>query len=476
MKKETKAQQKSEFFKGFRLLAKQNRIEPAELAEEVREEILQEVAKDHPDCGNIAVDIDPDKEKFDIKIIRTIVEGEPQDKSTEISFDEAKKISERAKVGGTVKTKLDTAHYGAKIAALSEKAKRIDDFFANMRLLAEENHIELDVLAENIRQGILKAARKYYPDCENIVVDIDAEKENFDVKIVKTVVEGEPEPENVGNEISLEEAKKISSKAEVGGEIEIRLDTTTFDRVTASSAKQSIKQDIRSYERERLLAQFDSKREECVAAVVAKVEPATLNAVVTIDGSEAYLRRSEQIPGEVLKAGDNIQVYVETIVDTEKRPALKISRTRREMVKKLFEREVPEIYDGTVEIKAISRDAGSRTKLAVASKDKNVDAVGACIGPKHTRISAIVKELKGEKIDVIPYSENDAEFIANALSPAQVIRVDILDEEIKSCRVVVPNNQLSLAIGNKGQNAKLAHHLTNYKIDIVPETPVEDRE
>lgn len=352
------------------------------------------------------------------------------------------------------------------------KAEQKNELFEALKLLARENNIEVDLLVENIRQGILKAAKKDYPDSENIAVDIDPETERFEVKIMKTVVEDMPE--DPANEIHIDEALTISKKAKVGDAVAVKLDPKRFGRVAASSAKQAIRQDIRSYERDRLMAQFESKKEECVAAIVAKVEPATLNAVVTIDGNEAYLRRSEQIPGEVLKAGDNIQVYVDDIVDTEKRPALKITRTKREMVRKLFEREVPEIYDGTVEIRAISREAGSRTKIAVWSKDKNVDAVGSCIGPKHARISAIVKELKGEKIDVIPYSEDEAEFIANSLSPAEVVKVEILDSEIKSCRVTVPNSQLSLAIGNKGQNAKLAHHLTNYKIDIVPEHPVAE--
>lgn len=341
--------------------------------------------------------------------------------------------------------------------------------FEAIRLLAKENRIDVELLVENIGQGVLKAAKKDHPGSENISVIIDPEKEIFEVKLMKTVVEGTPEDPD--NEIHVDEARTVDPNAIVGETVGIKLDPKRFGRVAAAGAKQSIRQDIRTYERERLMSQFDSKREECVSAIVAKVEPATLNAIVTIDGNEAYLRRNDQLPGEVLKAGDIIQVYVEDILDTEKRPALKISRTRREMVKKLFEREVPEIYDGTVEIKAISREAGTRTKIAVCSKDKNVDAVGSCIGPKHSRISAIVKELKGEKIDVIPYSENDAEFIARSLSPASVISVEILDGEQRSCRAVVPNNQLSLAIGNKGQNAKLAHLLTNYKIDIVPEHP-----
>ncbi|MBQ7980122.1 MAG: transcription termination/antitermination protein NusA, partial [Oscillospiraceae bacterium] len=320
--------------------------------------------------------------------------------------------------------------------------------------------------------GILKAAKRDYPDSENIGIEINPEKGKFDVRIIKTVVD--TIPENPGNEIHIDEAKTISKRARVGGTVEIKIDTKKFGRVAAQSAKQSIKQDIKSHESARLAAQFDSKKQECVSAVVTKVEPSTLNAIVTIDKNEAYLVRSEQIPGEVLKAGDIIKVYVQDVVNLTKKPALKITRTRNELVAKLFELEVPEIYDGTVEIKSISREAGARTKIAVYSRDKNVDAVGACIGPKHSRISSIVEELKGEKIDIIPYSEDDAEFIAKALSPAEVLRVDILEDEVKSCKVIVPNNQLSLAIGNKGQNAKLAHRLTGYKIDILPENPTDN--
>ena len=188
--------------------------------------------------------------------------------------------------------------------------------------------------------------------------------------------------------------------------------------------------------------------------------------------TELYLFRNEQIPGEVLKEGQMVKVYITTIANKQKKPIIKISRVRKELVKRLFELEIPEIYDGTVEIKAISREAGSRTKVAVWSKDPNVDAIGACIGPKRARISAIVSELNGEKIDIIPYSEKPEEFIAKALAPATVLSVTILSEEDRTCTIVVPNNQLSLAIGNKGQNAKLAAKLTGYKIDIKPEFDV----
>ena len=346
------------------------------------------------------------------------------------------------------------------------------EFFEALSLLEEENGIEIELLVEKIEQGIFKAVKKDFPNTneENIVVKIDMEKNRLNLKINKTVVE---EVEDEANEISLEDALEITKKAKVGSQIAIKLNPAKFKRIAAQSAKQSIRSDIKEIERERLLSHYQDKEHECVPATVQKVEPGTGNAVLSIDGSEAYLVKNEQIPKEVLKEGDIIKVYVVGIVNPERRPTVRISRTHRDLVKRLFELEVPEVYDGTVEIMAISREAGSRSKVAVRSKNENVDAVGACIGPRRSRISAIVNELKGEKIDIIPYSEDDAEFIAAALSPADVIKVTLAEDGTKACEVVVPDNQLSLAIGNKGQNAKLAARLTGYKIDIGPENPIQ---
>lgn len=347
------------------------------------------------------------------------------------------------------------------------------EFFDALGLIARENNIDTEMLVEKIKQGILKAIKKEYPDTENILVEINTEKGKFDMKLIKTVVEGEPE--DTANEINIDEAKTISKRAKVGGVVEIKLNSAKFGRVAAQQAKQQIKHDIKEIEKERLLAQYEDKVHECVSATVQKVEPNTLNAVLTIDKNEVYLVRSEQIPGEELNPGDIIKVYVCGIANPERKPSIKISRKHKDLVKRLFELEVPEIYDGTVEVKSISREAGSRSKIAVYSKDPNVDAIGACIGPRRSRISKIVEELKGEKIDIVIWSEDDAEFIARALSPAEVKSVEITEVEPKECRVVVPNNQLSLAIGNKGQNAKLASRLTGgYKIDIVPEDAVQE--
>lgn len=352
--------------------------------------------------------------------------------------------------------------------------KMNNEFFEALSLLEKENNIDADVLIATIKSGIEKAIKKDYPYCENIAVEIDPATGKFEMKIIKEVVEGEPEDPD--NQINIDEALTISKRARVGGVVEIKLNPAKFGRVAAQNAKQSIKHEIRDIEHEKLLDQYKDKVYECVSATVQKVEPVTLNATITIDKNEAYLVRNEQIPGEVLEPGDIIKVYVVGISNPEKRPSIRVSRTHRELVKRLFEKEIPEIADGTVEVKAISRVAGSRSKIAVVSHDANVDAVGACIGPAKSRITSIVNELKGEKIDVILWSEDPAEFIAKALAPAEVKSVTISDDEdVRECKVVVPDSQLSLAIGNKGQNAKLAANLTGYRIDILPESaPVQE--
>ena len=316
---------------------------------------------------------------------------------------------------------------------------------------------------------MLKAARKAYPECEdNITVEIDPATKKFEMYVRQTVVDDEPID---ANEVNIDVARTVDPNAYVGGTIDRRLDIAKFGRAAAQSAKQSIKGDLREINRERILGEFESLENDCITCEVSRVET-NGTATLLYHKTELYLFPNEQIPGETLREGQRVKVYITTIANKQKKPIIKISRVRKELVKRLFELEIPEIYDGTVEIKSISREAGSRTKVAVWSKDENVDAIGACIGPKRSRISAIVAELNGEKIDIIPYSEKPEEFIAKALAPATVLDVQILSEEERTCTVKVPNNQLSLAIGNKGQNAKLAAKLTGYKIDIKPEFDV----
>ena len=348
-------------------------------------------------------------------------------------------------------------------------------FFDALSVLGAENGVSVETLIEKVKSALTKAVRKAYPDCENINININPETKDFDISLLKTVVDDEPLDDS---EINIHNARRIDPNAYVGGICAVRIDTSRFGRAAAQSAKQSIRTDLKEISREKLLAQFQDKENECITARITQIEPKG-TATLIYDKTELYLFKNEQIPGEVLKEGQNIKVYITGITNKEKKPIIKISRTHRDLVKRLFEIEVPEIYDGTVEIKSISREPGSRTKIAVCSHNPDVDAVGACIGPKRSRITAVVNELNGEKIDIITYSDKPEEFIAKSLAPSEVLSVTLAEDGSKSCTVIVPDSQLSLAIGNKGQNAKLAAKLTGYKIDInsesgaksVPEQP-----
>ena len=350
----------------------------------------------------------------------------------------------------------------------------MDNFFDALKMLGEENSVETALLVEKVKSAMLKAAKRAYPHSEDrIRVEIDPATKKFAMYIVQEIIEDEPIDEN---EINIATAKTIDPNAYIGGTILKEIDISTLGRMAALSAKQSIKGDLREINREQMLDKFAKKEHDCIVAKVSQIEPGRGTVTVVYQGTELYLFKNEQIPGETITEGKDIKVYITGITNKTKKPIVKISRTHKDLVKRLFEIEVPEIYDGTVEIKSISREAGSRTKIAVWSKDENVDAIGACIGPKRARITAVVNELNGEKIDIIPWSENPREFIAKALAPAEVMKTVITSVEEKTCTVVVPNNQLSLAIGNKGQNAKLAAKLTGYKIDIKPQTNVETGE
>ena len=341
------------------------------------------------------------------------------------------------------------------------------DFFRALEALGEENSVETELLIEKDKTAMLKAARRAYPHSEErISVEIDPKTKKFEMYIRQDIIDDEPIDEN---EVNIDVARTMDPNAMVGGTIMKELDISKLGRMAALSAKQSIKGDLREINREQMLSKFEQKEHECITAKVSQVEPGRGTVTVVYDGTELYLFRNEQIPGENLEEGKSVKVYITGIIGKNKKPVVKISRTHKDLVKRLFEQEVPEIYDGTVEVKSISREAGSRTKIAVWSKDENVDAVGACIGPKRSRITAVVNELSGEKIDIIPWSEVPEEFIARALAPAEVLKTVITSMEEKACTVIVPNNQLSLAIGNKGQNAKLAAKLTGFKIDIKPQ-------
>mgnify|MGYP002129701448 CR=1 FL=1 len=299
---------------------------------------------------------------------------------------------------------------------------------------------------------------------------VDPETGKFNVALIQDVVADEDWYDE-HSEIGITEAQKIRKSYEVGDRVVTPLKTKDFGRIAAQTAKHVIRQGIREAERSQQLSEIQSRAHDIIQATVTRVD--NEKGIVALDlgkGGEAILPRNEQVPGEVYTEGQTLQVYVVDVVSTERGPRVMISRTHPGLVKRLFELEVPEIYDGTVEVKAISREAGARTKMAVWSKDANVNPVSACIGPHGDRVAAVVEKLGGEKIDIVKWSEDVSEFISAALSPAKVLKVELLPGETRSCRVTVPDQQLSLAIGNKGQNARLCARLTGYNIDIRPES------
>lgn len=339
-----------------------------------------------------------------------------------------------------------------------------NEFFEALHLLCKEKEIPMEYMTERIANAIQNALKKDYGVQENGIVEIDPVSQKFRVAIRKEIVE---EVEDPALQIHLADVKSRKKSLKVGDFVDIEVATKEFGRIAAQTAKHVIRQGIREAEKQQLIHMFQSQEHELITALVQKIEPRTGNAVLEIGRSgEVILPASEQVPGEVLREKDHIKVYVVEIRSSEKGPRAIISRTHPGLVKRLFELEVPEIYEGTVEIKSVSREAGARTKIAVCSSNPDVDAQGSCIGPKGARVNKIVEELGGEKIDIVKYSEDPAAYVAEALAPAQVLDVEILDLEAKSCRATVADNQLSLAIGKDGQNVRLAARLTGWKIDI----------
>ena len=343
------------------------------------------------------------------------------------------------------------------------------DLFEALRMFEKEKDIPMDYMLQQIEKAIVIACKNYYGGNENVVFNIVPEKNTFDVKLVKTVVDEVLDPDF---EITREDAEKINKRKiySIGDEAQIPLDPKKLGRIAVSAARNVIRQGIRAGEKGQTLIEFQSKLGEIVTAQIERIDPKSGIATIKIGKAEAMLPKSEQVGCEELKEGDHIKVYIADVKDNERGPHAIISRTHPGFVKRMFEQQVPEIFDGIVEIKSISREAGSRTKMAVSSNNPDVDAIGACIGAKGARVNSIVEELGGEKIDIIEYSDEPEKYISAALSPASVCKVEIVDEETKSCKATVPDGQLSLAIGNKGQNARLAARLTGWRIDIRPES------
>ena len=344
------------------------------------------------------------------------------------------------------------------------------EFFSAIEDIEKEKGIPREYMFDKINQAMLAAFRRDNPAAaDNVVVEIDEDKKKIEMYVITDVVE---EVEDPAVQMTEAQARKYSKKAKVGMQIRVPVDTKEFGRIAAQSAKQVIIQGIREAERGLIYDEFTSHEHEILTGEVSRIDPRTGSASLKISSNAEYtdalLSANEQMRDEELFEGKRLRVYVIEVRKSSRGPQVLISRTHPGLVKRLFELEVPEIADGTVEIMSIAREAGSRTKMAVWSTAADVDPIGACVGPRGGRVASIVDELCGEKIDIVRYSEIPEEYIAAALSPADVISVT-MDEEGKSCRVIVPDNQLSLAIGKEGQNARLAAKLTGFKIDIKPE-------
>ena len=343
------------------------------------------------------------------------------------------------------------------------------EFFAAIAQIEKEKGIPAGYMMEKITQALASAYKRDHEGAgDNIEVKANPETGEVRMYILKDIVET---VDNPAAEISLEEARSAIPYAQLGDVVRIEVKPRNFGRIAAQTARQVIIQGIREAERSMVYDEFSSKEHEILTGVVTRIDPRNGAASLRISSSSEYtdgfLAPGEQVRGEVIREGDRLKVYVVEVRRSTRGPQVLLSRTHPGLVKRLFELEIPEIYDGTVEVKSIAREAGSRTKIAVWSADPNVDPIGACVGPGGARVNSIVEELHGEKVDIIKYSEDPAQYVAASLSPADVLSVDLLPDG-KSCRVVVPDDQLSLAIGKEGQNARLAAKLTGFKIDIKP--------
>ena len=337
-----------------------------------------------------------------------------------------------------------------------------------LTILEQEKNISKETLLEAIENSLVTACKNHFGKSENVKVNIDPQTCEFQVYQEKTVVETVEDPVE---QISLVNAKMINSKYELGDVVNVEVKSKEFGRIATQNAKNVILQKIREEERKVLFDQYYSKERDVVTGVVQRY--IGRNVSINLGKVDAILTENEQVKGEVFQPTERIKLYILEVKSTSKGPKILVSRTHPELVKRLFESEVTEVKEGIVEIKAIAREAGSRTKIAVWSNDPDVDPVGACVGMNGARVNAIVNELRGEKIDIITWNENPAMLIENALSPAKVISV-IADAEEKAAKVVVPDYQLSLAIGKEGQNARLAARLTGFKIDIKSETQARE--
>ncbi len=360
------------------------------------------------------------------------------------------------------------------------EAPKVDigaEIFASLRDLEKLKGISVDYMVERLKQALTNAYRKDREDHRDIPADnvvVDLSEKGLYMYQIKTVVD---ELTDIGLEIHIDAAKKLDPNVQLGDTIQIPVDIQKFGRIAAQTAKQVVIQGIREVERGVVYENYSNKAQELLTGTVLRIDPEDGDIIVTVgqgnDQHNAVLRSAEQIPGETYHPGDHIRVYVLEARQSSRSTNVYVSRTHPNVVRRLFELETPEIADGQVEVRNIAREAGSRSKMAVRATVEGVDPVGACVGPRGGRVGAVVEELHGEKIDIVVWSEDPCEYVRAALSPADVLAVDLIPGQ-KACRVVVPDDQLSLAIGKEGQNARLAARLTGYKIDIKPASQAEE--
>lgn len=342
------------------------------------------------------------------------------------------------------------------------------DFISAVQELGKEKGIEPELLFQAVEDALVAAYKKNSNSNQNVRVDMNKETGEIHVYAQHTVVEGEPADDT---EMSLAEAQVIDPRYAVGDIVEVEVTPKNFGRIAAQNAKQVVVQRIREAERGQVYERFQSRNQDIVTGIIQRME--NKNVYIDLGKVEAVLTPNEQIPGEIYQYHDRMKTFIVEVKRSSKGPQIMVSRTHPGLLKRLFELEVPEIHDGVVEIKSVTREPGMRSKISVYTEDENVDPVGACVGHKGMRVQTIVNELRGEKIDIVKYSEDPAQYVANALSPAKVVSTTINEEE-KICRVVVPDYQLSLAIGKEGQNARLAAKLTGWKIDIKSESQAKE--
>ena len=338
--------------------------------------------------------------------------------------------------------------------------KMSSEFFDSLEMIEAEKGISRDVVLDALESALISAYKKHFGAVHDISVVFDEESGAIRIIAHKKVVEEVLDRET---EISLDDARKVSGKYDIGDTVEIEVTPASFGRIAAQTARQVVLQRIHEAEREKMVSEYSDRENDIATAVVRRIE--RRNVMLEIDGTESVLMPNEQVRADRYKVGERYKVFVIEVANSVRGVHLVVSRSHPGLVRRLFELEVPEIAQGIIEVKVLSREAGSRSKIAVHSTLENVDPVGTCIGPKGMRVQAVIDELRGEKIDIIKYSENPAEYVSNALSPAEVLTIDV-DSDKKICSVTVPEDQLSLAIGKEGQNVRLAARLTGWKIDI----------